>query len=65
MGSSLSRPTKNITLTDLTVQSSLTVDQTTLTVDDANDRVGVGTTLRLVVQTLEGSSDLVLTMAPQ
>ena len=44
MGSSLSRPTKNITLTDLTVQSSLTVDQTTLTVDDANDRVGVGTT---------------------
>ena len=39
----LRRPTKEITLTDITVIDGGTFDSTTLTVDSTNDRVGVGT----------------------
>tara|TARA_R100001443_G_scaffold8698_2_gene18141 strand:+ start:854 stop:4645 length:3792 start_codon:yes stop_codon:yes gene_type:complete len=55
----LARPTTTKTLADATIESTLTVDQTTLTVDSSNDRVGVGTStpsVQLEVQDTTTSS---------
>ena len=55
----LARPKTTKTFADATIESTLTVDQTTLTVDSSNDRVGVGTStpsVQLEVQDTTTSS---------